>query len=322
MQPRRRLSTRSLVALAVAAGALAAYPTAGSAAVTVAIGENQPAFFGDPLFQQTGIRHARLVTAYDVVTRGDDELARVDAWLAAAQAAGIEPLVAFEHARGDATRCRRRSMRRAPQCRLPRVKEYERNLRQFLARFPQVRAVIPWNEINHFTQPTARAPRTAARFASVAARLCRGCTVVTADILDQADNPRAKRPTFKDTVRYIRRYRAALKLPRRVCGIHNYSDVNRFRDSGTRTIIRALGCREIWLTETGGIYRFGSSFKPNARRQARATRYMFTLARRHRRIKRVYVFNWFGKATPRFDAGLVADGAARPALAEVVKRVR
>jgi hypothetical protein len=34
-------------------------------------------------------------------------------------------------------------------------------------------------------------------------------------------------------------------VPRKICGIHNYSDVNRFRDTGTRAIIRALGCRQI-----------------------------------------------------------------------------
>ena len=35
---------------------------------------------------------------------------------------------------------------------------------------------------------------------------------------------------------------------------------------------------------------------------------MFKLARRNRRIKRLYVYTWFGATTPRFDAGLVAHG--------------
>ena len=48
-----------------------------------------------------------------------------------------------------------------------------------------------------------------------------------------------------------------LRVPRDVCGIHNYSDVNRFRTAGTRALMRALGCRRYWLTETGGIMSAG-----------------------------------------------------------------
>ncbi len=152
---------------------------------------------------------------------------------------------------------------------------------------------------------------------------CRGCKVVVADILDRADSARAKNPRYRSTLRYIKAFRRALKAPRTICGLHNYSDVNRFRDRGTRQIIKALGCREIWLTETGGIYRFrASGLGASPSRQLRATRYMFALAKRLRRIRRVYVYTWFGAATPRFDAGLVANGRARPAYREVKKRLR
>ena len=41
---------------------------------------------------------------------------------------------------------------------------YTRNLRLFLARFPWVRVLSPWNEINHYSQPTSRDPRRAAAF--------------------------------------------------------------------------------------------------------------------------------------------------------------
>ena len=96
---------------------------------------------------------------------------------------------------------------------------------------------------------------------------------------------------------------------------------SRFRDRGTKAIIKALGCREIWLTETGGIYKFGG-FKASQKRQLRATKYMFKLARRNRRIKRLYVYTWFGAVTPRFDAGLVAGGKPRSSYYEVRKRLR
>ena len=37
--------------------------------------------------------------------------------------------------------------------------------------------------------------------------------------------------------------------------------------------VRCSRCKEIWLTETGGIYKFGS-FRASQKRQLRATRYM------------------------------------------------
>jgi hypothetical protein len=302
--------------LAVPAGARAA------PALKVGIAENQPSLFGDPLFKALGARYARIVVSYDVMTRGDDELQRVTEYLNAAQAAGVEPLVTFEHARGAAEVCDGSANHNAlRQCRLPSPDEYERDFRAFRARFPLVRTYAPFNEINHFTQPTSRNPRAAAGFTDIARRNCVGCRIVVADILDQADSTKAKHPTFKSTVRYIKAFRRALKAPRRICGVHNYSDVNRFRDTGTKAIIKALGCREIWLTETGGIYKF-ASFAPSQSRQLKATRFMFKLARATPSVRRLYVYTWFGAVTPRFDAGLVAHGKPRSSYFEVKKRIR
>ena len=302
--------------------ALLAAPAGAQAALTVGIGENDPRMFSDPLFAQLGAKHARVVVSWNVLTRrGDDEAIRVTQYLDAARAAGVRPLVTFEHARGDATICNRRQNRRKAQCRLPSAKAYEKNLRAFKQRFPEVRDIVAWNEINHFTQPTYRNPRAAARFTQIARKVFKGGTVVAADILDQADNTRARRPTFRSATRYIARFRRYYKGPRKVCGVHNYSDVNRFRSTGTRAIVNALGCRQIWLTEAGGIYKFGS-FKASQQRQLRATKYMFRLARSIKAIKRLYVYTWFGGVTSRFDAGLVAGGKARKAYGEVRKRVR
>ncbi len=143
------------------------------------------------------------------------------------------------------------------------------------------------------------------------------------DVLDQADPGTNMRrfPRYWRTLAWIARYRRALKVPRRVCGVHNYSDINRFRSAGTHVLIRALGCRRVWLTEAGGIYHLGA-FRANARRQARAIRWMFRLARSSRRIKRMYVYTWFGGMTPGFDAGLVIRGRKRRAYTEFRKRIR
>ena len=90
--------------------------------------------------------------------------------------------------------------------------------------------------------------------------------------------------------------------------------------------MKALGCKEYWLTETGGLYKFGSFWSKKTttaarapRCQVKATKYMFSLAKKYKKVKRVYVYTWFGAVTPRFDAGLVANGVERKALAEIRK---
>ena len=304
--------------------ALLAMPAAAQAKLTVGIAENNPEMFSHPHFAPLGAKHARVVVSWNVASKArDDEFFRVAQYLAAAQASGVTPLVTFEHARGDATICNRRQNRRKAQCKLPTAKQYQAALRKFKAAFPAVRNVVAWNEINHFTQPTYKSPKAAARFTMIARKVFKGGTVVAADILDQADNTRAKRPTFRSATRYVKAFRKAYKGPRSVCGVHNYSDINRFRSTGTKAVIKALGCKQIWLTEAGGLYKF-VGFKASQSRQLKATKYMFRVAKANKRIKRLYVYQWFGApSSARFDAGLVGiDGKPRKAYAEVRKHVK
>ena len=82
---------------------------------------------------------------------------------------------------------------------------------------------------------------------------------------------------------------------------------------------------EVWLTETGGVARFGRSFPFDLQRQARALRYSFKLARTSPRITRMYLYNWLGaKPGDRFDAGLVGpDGTTqRPAYRALARELR
>jgi hypothetical protein len=321
MLSRLVLISACLLALAV--------PASASAAYTVGISENQPSMFADPLFAKLGAKQARIVVAWDVVKVGGYDLTRVGQYMEAAQTTGVEPLVAFEHSRGDASRCGQKKYFKTKVCKLPSAKDYEAAMKAFMVRFPSVKVIAPWNEANHFTQPTSRNPKAAAKFTDIVHKVCPACTLVVADMLDQADDPSAKKPTFKATTAYIKAFRKALKTKRTICGIHNYSDVNRFRTTGTSALMKALGCSQYWLTETGGLYKFGSFWskktyngcKSSAACQLKATKYLFTQARRNKKIKRVYVYTWFGGVTPRFDAGLVADGKARPAYAEVAKHV-
>lgn len=308
--------------------ALLAVPTTASAKFTVGISENEPSMFSDPLFQDVGFKHARVIAAWDVaLDPAGFDFARVRDYLAAAKASGVEPLVSFQHTRGDASRCNQKKNYKTAICKLPSQKAYERAMKAFFAAFPDVKVVSPWNEANHFTQPTSRSPASAAKFTNTVAKLCKDCKILVADILDQADDPKAAKPKFTKTDKWIKKFRKALKVKRNICGIHNYSDVNRFRSVGTAAIMKSLGCKEYWLTETGGLYDFGSFWTKKTKKgcktssscQVKATKYMFSLAKKYKKIKRLYVYTWFGDVTPRFDAGLTAHGVERKALAEVRK---
>ncbi|HEX8104387.1 MAG TPA: hypothetical protein VF533_17355 [Solirubrobacteraceae bacterium] len=299
---------------------LALAPAGASAALRVGISDSSPTMFSDPLFAPLQIKTTRLMVSWNALSKpGDDEQVRIAQYIDAATAKGIDVLVSFEHARGAAASCKKKNARRLPQCKLPSVNKYTKQFVKFHKRFPQITAFSPWNEINHQSQPTYKNPKRAAQFTNAVRKKCIGCTIVVADILDQADSAKRKRATFKSTAKYIKKFKRHLKGPRKLCGIHNYSDTNRFRMAGTKALIKALGCKQYWLTETGGIVKF-AGFKYSTRRQQKATKYMFKIARKFKRIKRMYIHNYFGVGrTQRFDAGLTFNGKARPAYREVKK---
>jgi hypothetical protein len=325
--------------------AVLALPAGASAAALVGISENNSQMFADPNFQALGVKTTRLVMAYDAATaatKGDNELSdRVVPYLDNAKAAGTDVLVAFEHSRGDATICSKKRNFNKPACALPSVKTYSANIAAFLAARPDVHTIAPWNEANHFTQPTSRNAKRAAQFTDAAAKVCkqlgRKCTIVAADVLDQADDPAAKKPKFKATAKWIKTFRRSLKTKRSVCGIHNYSDVNRFRTVGLKALEKALRCKQYWLTETGGLFDFGSFWTAKTKKagkcktasacQVKATKFLFKTVKRDRKVKRVYVYTWFSGDQPRFDAGLVAGTAGggatvpRPAYAVVAGHI-
>jgi hypothetical protein len=128
------------------------------------------------------------------------------------------------------------------------------------------------------------------------------------DVLDGA--------SIKPTIAYIQKFqrtvRSAHKSLPTLWGLHDYSDTNRFRSSGTKAVLKAVK-GQIWLTETGGVVQFAPSFTNRSgkglARAAKALRYMFSLAASNPRIKRLYIFQWTGSAADvRFDAGLIGPG--------------
>ena len=266
----RRLS---LLFLPIALLAVLA-PSSASAKLQIGISESNPLMFSDPLFQPLQVKYTRLMVSYNALSVADDERVKVTNYINEATAQGIDVLVSFEHARGSSAGCKSKRARRLAQCKLPSVAEYAAEFSKFHQAFPQITTFSPWNEINHASQPTYKNPKRAAQFTKVVAQKCLGCTIVVADILDQADSNRAKHPKFKATARYVKKLKRALArlhVPRRICGIHNYSDTNRFRTAGTKALIKALGCKQYWLTETGGIAKF-AGFKYSTRRPLKETK--------------------------------------------------
>jgi hypothetical protein len=189
-----------------------------------------------------------------------------------------------------------------------------------------VRQYQPWNEANRgnvahlFASPSAAA---SARYYQALKRVCKGCTVVGLDVLDQQNVG----PTLAYIAEFKREIRHLHTVMPAIWGLHNYSDTNRFSGSRTHAILSAVS-GQLWLTETGGIVQFGRNF-PNRHgsglaRAARALRFMFSLAASNPRIKRLYIFQWSGaNGSARFDAGLMDPHyRPRPGYVTVCRQLR
>jgi hypothetical protein len=271
--------------------------------LTIGIGDQNRGIFTHPLFTALPVERVRLVTPWNAVF---SEPSALDEWLGSARAAKLEPVVAFEHARGD--HCPDRP------CRLPTVHAYAAAFDAFRARYPWVRLITPWNEPNHRSQPTASHPRRAADYYNVARIHCGDCELVAGDILDA--------PGMR---RWLIEYKRGLSGTPRIWGLHNYYDTTYFRDTGVKTMLELVS-GDVWLTETGGIVSLVTADRQVAHRndelRAEASvRFLFDLARRYReRIGRIYIYQWQSPPGARFDAGLIApDGRPRPAY-DVVRR--
>jgi hypothetical protein len=304
----RRLAIAAVLATAVVAGLTA--PTA-SADIKVGLGDQNAIAFNDPLFKALKFKRTRIVVPWNVALKRRNRV-YLDDWLRAARAARLEPLVAFATAEGS--RCPRR------RCRAPSVKQYTRAFAAFRRRWRFVRVVNPWNEANHRSQPTFRKPKQAARYYNVVRKRCRGCKIVAADVIDEAN-----------MVRWLKVFLRTAKKPR-IWGLHNYRDTNPRkgqRYGGTRRLTRTVR-GQIWLTETGGLVKFHLPnnrplFRFNERRANSATKRVFRLARQNRRrIKRIYLYNWQGPGPRgRFDSGLIRpNGQPRPSYFTVQRTLR
>lgn len=309
IRSRRTLAT-VLPVLLLGIGCLA-LPASGVARYLTGFGDEQAGMFANPLYRQLGTRIARDIVPYDVIDEPAD-LAAFKLWYTGARADGVTPLIAFYHSRASAMH-------------LPSAAGYRREVAKFIRMFPAIRSYQPWNEANRgyvsgqFASPSAA---LAARYYLALRSACRSCQVLGLDVLDGS--------SIKPTIAYIKQFQRAVRAAHKslpsIWGLHDYSDTNRLRSSGTKAVLKAVK-GQVWLTETGGIVNFAPSF-PNRggrglARAAKALAYMFSLAASNPRITRLYIFQWTGSTTGvRFDAGLIGpEGAPRSGYFVVCKRL-
>ena len=287
--------------------AVVAAPTAhgakkqGPPVPIVGIGEQSPEIFSNPHFKKLGVKHVRVITAWDSLrhkwSRND-----LDTYMQAAHAAGVKVLLGFGHARSSKRKVRRH---------VPSVKVFLKEFLKYKKRYPWVKDWLTWNEANHCGEPTCHKARRVARFYNNMRHNCYGCNVVAGDVLDT--------PTMGPWIREVLKTARTDKL---IWGLHNYIDANRFRTSGTKELIKLTRRHggQIWFTETGGLVvrRNGSriAFPGNKRHAAKATKQVFKLAALSPRIRRVYFYHWQPSRDPlpTWDSALVDPrGKPRPA---------
>ena len=140
--------------------------------------------------------------------------------------------------------------------------------------------------------------------------------IVGLDILDEQN--------VNKTIKYLQSFLRHASPDPKIIGFHNYSDTNRFSTTRTKRVLAAFHGK-VWLTETGGIVKLGSSFPFNTSRAAKALGCMFTLAKSNSRISRAVRLPVQPagriRRRPFFDAGLInPDQSLRPGYNVVKSR--
>jgi hypothetical protein len=302
--------------LAAGAALVAAPGASAKSPIRVGLADQSPAMFSSPAFRALNIKRTRYFVPANVM-QSPAELARARAFVSAARAAGVSTLL---HISTSDLRSKR-----GP---LVSTSTYRKNVAKIVVEFRKlgVKDFGAWNEVNHKTQETWNHVSSAVAYFkemyTAVHKRCATCNVVGLDVLDQAGVDRYIASFYK---RLSSTWRKRLK----VVGIHNYSDVNRSRSTGTSKIIKSVrkynAHTRFWFTETGALASFGGAFHYSLTRQASRIKNMFTFATRYRKqgVDRVYSYNWSGIETGtgcgshcRFDAGLVnVDGSLRPVYA-------
>jgi hypothetical protein len=308
-----------LIAAIVAATLTSATTAQARYSLKVGIGDQSAAMFDQPAFQALHMHQIRYLVPWNTMRRSSVR-AFANAYVRKARANGARVLLQVTT-----------TDYRIKHGHLVSTHQYRRDVGALVRHFRAlgVRDFGVWDEANHASQETWNHPRSAALYFKEMRRAVfsrcssRTCRVVGLDVLDQAGVSRY----ISRFVHYLGRTYARRYL--RIVGIHNYSDVNRRRTSGLRTIIHAVRrythSAHFWLTETGGVVEFGRSFPCSTTRAAHRLGYLFDTMRNYRHyLQRAYLYNWTGTdCRSRFDAGLTnAHGTPRKGYYTVRSRMK
>ncbi len=293
----RRLSILLVVLFAALSAASSAQ------ALTIGIADQKPDMFTDPRFLASDLHYARRAVPWDALT-SPTQTAQLDAWLAGARAAHVNPLLSFTHSSAN-----RRQ--------LPPPERLLYEFRRFRARYPWVTDYASWNEANHCGEPTCHRPELVAAYWRKLRIACPTCRILGAELLD-----------MPNMVTWVKAFRHAATVQPKYWGLHNYLDANRLRTTGTRRLLSAT-TGQIWFTETGGIVsrtnRRKVTFPESTAHAAIATRWLFDkLVPLSRRITRVYLYHWNSVRGPKtWDSALIGPtGQPRPAFRVLERELR
>jgi hypothetical protein len=270
--------------------------TAG-ARLTVGVSDNGAWMFSSNSFQRLHLKTARMMVAWNAaVTRNHSLLNETRAWVRAAEADHVQPMISFQAPGGVAGN------------HVPSVSEYRNAIRAFIRDFPSVKVYTPWNEPDFIYRGLARNPGLAAQYFNVLIRWCHHCTIVAGDVY---------RPAWDGLASWVRAYKRGLHARPAAWALHPYDDVRTHTKAQILAFIRAIGRgSHIWLDEISGVERRGHWPWPNQSPNAadKDERFMFVLPKIFHQITRIYHYQWQAVPAAGWDSGLLGpQGKPRPA---------
>ena len=180
------------------------------------IGEQDPGMFTDRRWRRLGLPHARYLTAWDALEHRRQR-AELDAWMAAARAAGARVTLSFKHSHRA-----RRDMREFP---TKRSSARQSSVLSPLSRCPRLHRL-------ERGEPSALVERAAAGARREAVRRrrphLRRLPVVGAHARD-----------ISGMTAWVRAFLRHAKARPRIWGLHNYVDVRNRRSTGTLALLAA-----------------------------------------------------------------------------------
>jgi hypothetical protein len=282
------------------------------ASFAVGIADSNPATFTHPAFRLLNVTRARAVAPYDVAQRAPGDGGprdRLDQWLAAAAAAGVEPMVTL----GPSDLHRAADQRYVA----PSPGEYVAAFAAFHATYPGVHLVAAWNEPNFGDTVLASGPGMAdtgcspaddahcgpilaARYYGIVSDACPECTVAAGEF-----------DATPSATGYWNLYKRGLGDRRpALWSLHTHHDVNEYQanahhcqagDGGctTRSFVEwldGLG-REwrhghVWMTEVGAFYRGPDDHVWGEQSQRDAVAFLLRLPSISSRITRIYYYDF------------------------------